>query len=797
MRVFLQISLFRSEKDNEPKPKTLPWEEFAAELLKVEKVDCAPCKGKDCPKKYGEAWSPAHFEDGKIRKSQFVDEISCAVFDLDDVTDAQIEEMGKALEGLEFVIHPTHNNKTLGHRYRLVLPLLNPFKKEDLTNAAYQKAWEDWRTSCVKKFKIPADPACKDLARLYFFGTSPHEARGVHEIGSLLVVDEACRDVAVDVLRGLKTTNAQIVQGDPQAVSADQPVDLDAVRKKISAVLPSPLSQNILEGKALAQDGARNNTVNQVMSRLAWHGLPEEGVIEVLRASIAAMLPKEGVDYWINTARYSFRRAVGRLKDLKSEEYLEDKDFRDALEEFVKTNTPENPKSPPPPKNWRTALVTGTDKNGIEFVKPTPGNLSTFLRHDPIWRGAFRMNMLTHSIEIFSGPISCNTSFDALPSEVADWFMNVPPPTERISLPDHVVKSRILSAALEWKFDPLKEHIMSIKRDPSRNIIDTWAEDYLGVKTVDDNGEDITQYVRKASKKWLVQAVARALDPGCQADACLVLEGEQRIGKTSAIRILGGQFHKEASLNLQSKDSQQAIISMHIVELAELAALVSGETEHQKDFLTRKNDYFRLPYAAKMEQFPRRCVFAGTTNSEEYFKDFTGNSRYWVLKCGEINLPALKRDRDQLFAEARDIYFGSDACADCVKYEVRCDIHNWWLNKEDRKLAERQADQRMEDDGILPLLQDWWTKTSPKERAKPVTTMAAAIGAMSMQPGQVNRSVRVKIGRALNKMGFTKRRRSEGFVYQPTDDLMAVPYNVMGAVANAKVWQGKTEELKQ
>jgi predicted P-loop ATPase len=59
-----------------------------------------------------------------------------------------------------------------------------------------------------------------------------------------------------------------------------------------------------------------------------------------------------------------------------------------------------------------------------------------------------------------------------------------------------------------------------------------------------------------------------------------------------------------------------------------------------------------MAYGHFVTEVPRQCIIVGTTNATEYLKDTTGNRRFWPVLVKRFNIAALKRDRDQLWAEA-------------------------------------------------------------------------------------------------------------------------------------------------
>ena len=89
-----------------------------------------------------------------------------------------------------------------------------------------------------------------------------------------------------------------------------------------------------------------------------------------------------------------------------------------------------------------------------------------------------------------------------------------------------------------------------------------------------------------------------------------------------------------------------------IIEAGELSGMRKADVEHLKAFLSRQVDRGRLAYDRVVSQVRRQVIIIGTTNSEEYLRDTTGNRRFWPVRVKGFDTAALKRDVDLLWAEA-------------------------------------------------------------------------------------------------------------------------------------------------
>lgn len=198
--------------------------------------------------------------------------------------------------------------------------------------------------------------------------------------------------------------------------------------------------------------------------------------------------------------------------------------------------------------------------------------------------------------------------------------------------PRHVVRAWLLS--LTW--------------DEIPRIAEAF-EDHWGVAC---DREQPCEYVRAASANFFIGLVARIFSPGCQLDTMPVFEGPQGTWKSSALRVLGGPWYAASHESVTQKDFFQALQGKWLIEIGELDSFTRAEVTRVKTVISTPVDRYRVSYGRTALDFPRQCVFAGTTNASEWGHDETGLRRFWPIRCGAINLRTLTEARVQLFAEA-------------------------------------------------------------------------------------------------------------------------------------------------
>ncbi|TPK94787.1 hypothetical protein FJ934_14335 [Mesorhizobium sp. B2-4-12] len=207
------------------------------------------------------------------------------------------------------------------------------------------------------------------------------------------------------------------------------------------------------------------------------------------------------------------------------------------------------------------------------------------------------------------------------------------------------VRDAVTQLCLEHTFHPIRQMLDALTWDGVPRI-DGWLTTYMRA--------DDTPLNRAIGRIMLIAAVRRVREPGAKFDTIVILEGKQGTGKSTALRILAGPNNHSDNelLVLDTKAQMEAMEGVWIYELSEMSGLNRGEVERMKAFASRDVDRARMSYGRFSEARGRQTIFVGTTNEHKYLKDRTGNRRFLPVRTGVIDLEALRRDRDQLWAEA-------------------------------------------------------------------------------------------------------------------------------------------------
>lgn len=333
-------------------------------------------------------------------------------------------------------------------------------------------------------------------------------------------------------------------------------------------------------------------------------------------------------------------------------------------------------------QDWKAGLVTMDD-----MTTPKPKslkNLDLFMQNHEDFAGVFVYDEFARQIVVHRCPpwedgetfqVHRYGETDLTRCQIHLESFGLKPSKEAV----HDV---IVSTARLVSVNPAREYFDGLKWDRVPRL-DHWLTYYLGADT------QPPEYLSMVGPKWLMGAVSRVYEPGAKFDYMLILEGRQGLMKSTALAVLatfnGVSYHTDDAKDISNKDTLMVMQGKLVVEMAELQAWGRSGLNDLKAFVTRRTDEFRAPYGRVVEAFPRQCVFAGTVNPEgPYFKDITGNRRFWPVMCRSIDLDALRRDREQLWAEA--------------VWRLRQGERTWLTAAEEDLAVSQQQRERLQED---------------------------------------------------------------------------------------------------
>lgn len=299
-----------------------------------------------------------------------------------------------------------------------------------------------------------------------------------------------------------------------------------------------------------------------------------------------------------------------------------------------------------------TSWVKNLSLSASGGYEKTTNNILLILKNDPLLKGKFAFDEFANR-SLIKGALPWDKREEMRQHTDDDdaglrWYLEI---IYGITGKDKISDGLALAAKAQ-KINHVKDYLESLVWDGKKRL-DTLLSDYLGA--------DDTEYTRAVIRKSLAAAVARVMEPGTKYDYMAIFAGPQGIGKSTFLRTLGGNWYSDSLSSFEGKEAAEMIQGTWINELGELNGMNKSETNAIKQFLSKTDDIYREPYGRKTVNFPRRCVFFGTTNDSEFLKDKTGNRRFWPVDVG-INKPVksvfkdLGAELDQIWAEAVTAY---------------------------------------------------------------------------------------------------------------------------------------------
>ena len=566
--------------------------------------------------------------------------------DADNPGEDFIVDLDMELGGMEYVLYSTHSHTADNPRYRVIIPVDRPMTPDE-----YQAVSRRIADNIGIEF---FDPSTHQAERLMYWPSHPKDVEYVyqHSEGSLISVD-----TYLSTYRDWRDTSLW-----PTSEKESQ-IRLDAAKKQ-----GNPLEKKGLIG-AFCRCYSITEAIHKFLPEVYEPTAVEDRYTYVAGSSVGGLVIYDNDTFaYSNHATDPISGKLVNAFDLVRIHLFGDKDPAD---ETAVTKLPsykdmidfvnEDGAAPILLDKERMADmdfddITDDDEDFLSKLKRdkngTPEsdvfNCLVVLKQDPSLKGKIRLDEFAHRLVVIGdlpwrGKDETPYWTDTDDACLRNYFA-----TKYLIKGKGIIDDALQEVTQDNKFHPVREYLKGLTWDGECRL-DNLFIDYIGAEDTD--------YIRAVTRKWMCGAVARVMDPGVKFDTAIVLYGSQGLGKSLILERLGRKWFNNSLVDIKTKDALEQIQGSWIVELAELAPTYKNDNEIVKAFISRTSDRFRSPYGRRTEEYPRQCVFAGSTNNLMFLKDRTGNRRFWPITGDKDrktkNSWDLSKDEiDQLWAEA-------------------------------------------------------------------------------------------------------------------------------------------------
>jgi putative DNA primase/helicase len=705
----LDISFGKHRADTNWKPAYLTWEEFVDKLRKVRRTnetmaqyDSMHTVGK------GKVKDGPSFVGGLVRggrrKKENIDTRSLITLDADYADEDFLFAVELVLGGSAYAIYSTHSHRGNKPKYRLIAPgvrTMNPDEYAAVSRKlAEQIGMHYFDKTTFDVHRLMYLPSCSKDAEPVL---EVYEGEPIH-IDSVLAEYEDWRDVMAWPRHPEDKNNSPLLSG-------KKPEDPQLKRGMIGLLCRAfPIEEGIekfLEDQYVPGSMPNRYTYTGGTSGNGLEVFPDQGLayshqdsdpvakgrthnlFDLVRIHKFGRLDDNVKEFTPDAKKPShlamehFAAGLGEVKKLSFAERQE------SFSEMVEEDEVDGEEADTESDDWKSQLELH-HKTGLPLA--TAGNVELLLSHG-MWRGVLSYDSFGNT-EVVRKPLPWRDrerpDADYEPWLGADdkrlqhWFAKV----HKINTAK-TIQNAFTEIVHRNTFHPIKNYIESQTWDGVERADHVFI-DYLGATD--------THYVRQVTRKMLIAAVKRLFMPGCKFDQMLVLVGPQGAGKSSLLAKLGRKWFSDSLRTFENKEAGEHLQSGWIFEIGELSAMKKSEVEEVKAFLSKTEDRYRVAYDRQVSEFPRKCVFFGTTNTRDFLRDTTGNRRFWPIEIDP------EKARLNHWAHLTDERVG----------QIWAEVLSWFkagetleLNNEAREEAENQQAAHMESDPREGLIQEW------------------------------------------------------------------------------------------